>query len=138
MEIIHKIAAMVFKDDSFLMVRKKGKDVWTNLGGKPEKGETEEQTLLREIKEEVGCDAKIICKLGDFEAPAAMDDAIVRLSTYQVELLGKIDMTHDPDEELEEFGYIGKDYKSKGLQLPVSITEHVIPFCVRKGLLQWK
>ena len=137
MNIIHKIAAMVFKDDTFLMVRKRGKDIWTNLGGKPEDGETEEQTLLREIMEEVGCEAKIIKKLGDFEAPAAMDDAIVRLSTYQVELIGEIDMTHDPDEELEEYRYIGKNYEAEGIKLPVSIKNEIIPFCVKNGLLHW-
>ncbi len=39
------------------MVRKVGKDIWTSLGGRPEGNETEEETLLREIKEEnVGTD----------------------------------------------------------------------------------
>ena len=49
-KIIHKVAAMVFEDDAFLMVLKKGKDVWTNLGGKPEAGETELDALRREIR----------------------------------------------------------------------------------------
>lgn len=134
MKIIHKIAAMVIKDDSFLMVRKKGKDIWTNLGGHPEEGETEEQTLLREIKEEMGCDADILTKLGDFEAPAAHDDAIVRLSTYLVELKGDIHF-HDP--ELEEYRYIHKNYKDEGIKMPNSITERIIPFIIEKGLLKW-
>ena len=58
MNVIHKIAAVVIKDNGFLMVRKAGKDIWTSLGGKPEPGETEEIALMREIKEEVSCEAR--------------------------------------------------------------------------------
>lgn len=136
MEIIHKIAAMVIKESTFLMVRKKGKDIWTNLGGHPEEGEAEDQALLREIKEELDCGGKIIKKLGDFEAPAAHDNAIVRLSTYIVELEGE---PHIPpeEEELEEFRYITKNYKEEGIKLPASIEEHILPYCIRVGLLDW-
>ena len=134
MKIIHKIAAMVIRDDSFLMVRKKGKDIWTNLGGRPEENESEEQTLLREIKEELDCDGVIIRKLGDFEAPAAMDDAMVKLSTYLVELKGKMQIS---DPELEEYRFIGIDYKEQGIKLPESIEKQLLPFCIKDGLLNW-
>jgi 8-oxo-dGTP pyrophosphatase MutT (NUDIX family) len=134
MKIIHKIGAFVVEDNSFLMVRKKGKDVWTNLGGHPEEGETEEQALLREIKEELNCEASILKKLGDFEAPAAHDDAIVKLSLYLTELKGA-PVISDP--ELEEFMYISKDWKEKGLKLPASISEKVLPFCIEHKILNW-
>jgi 8-oxo-dGTP diphosphatase len=134
MKIIHKIAAMIVKDNSIFMVRKKGKDIWTSLGGKPEGDETEEEALLREIKEEIHCNAVIIRKIGDFEAKAVFDDAIVKLSTYLVELEGEI-MLDDP--ELEECGFITKDYKNSNIKLPPSIEEQIIPFCIKEGLLDW-
>ena len=134
MEIIHKIAGVVIKDNKYLMVRKKGKDIWTSLGGHPEAGETEEEALLREIKEEMGCSATIIKKLGDFEAPAAHDDAIVRLSTYLVTLDGPI-VFEDP--ELEEYRFIGSDYKEQGIKVPISIEEGVFPYCIKEQLLDW-
>lgn len=134
MKELHKIAAVVIKNNEFFMVRKVGKDVWSSLGGKPEAGETEEQALLREIREEIHCDAKIIRKLGDFSAKAVFDDAIVKLSTYLVELRGEIKLD---DPELEECAFIPKDYKKKGIKLPPSIEEHVLPFCIKKGLLDW-
>lgn len=134
MKEIHKIAAMVIKDNAFLMVRKKGKDIWTNLGGHPEGTETEEVALLREIREEMGCDAIIIQKLGDFRAPAAHDDAIVCLSTYLVELHGDI-VFNDP--ELEEYRYIPRNYQDLGIKLPTSIEEHILPFCIQGGILKW-
>lgn len=134
MKEIHKIAAMVIKDDAFLMVRKKGKDTWTNLGGKPEGDETEEEALIREVREEMGCETKILRKLGDFRAPAAHDDAIVCLSTYLVKLSGTI-VFNDP--ELEEYRYIPRNYKELGLKLPASIEEQIIPFCIKDGILKW-
>lgn len=134
MKEIHKIAAMVIQDDAFLMVRKKGKDIWTNLGGKPEGNETEEEALIREIKEEMGCGTTIIKKLGDFRAPAIFDDAIVRLSVYLVELNGDVIFA---DSELEEYRYIPKNYRELGIQLPPSVYNHIIPFCIQAGLLRW-
>lgn len=135
MKVIHKIAAMVIQDNSFLMVRKVGKDVWTNLGGKPEGNETEEEALVREIKEELNCESTIIRKIGDFEAKAVHDDAIVKLSTYLVKLNGT-PVISDP--ELEEFAYITADYRSKGIKLPPSIEEHILPYCIENKLLNWK
>ena len=134
MKTIHKIAAVVIQNNKFLMVRKKGKDIWTSLGGRPEDGETEEQALLREIKEEMGCNAKIEIKIGDFEAPAAHDDATVRLSAYLVTLEGEI-VFQDP--ELEEYRFLDKNYAAQGVKLPDSITEKIIPYCIQAGLLKW-
>jgi len=51
MKMIHKTVAIVIKDGKMLVVRKKGKEMWTGLGGRMEPGETEEECLLREIKE---------------------------------------------------------------------------------------
>lgn len=134
MNVTHKIAAVVIQDNKFLMVRKKGKDIWTSLGGHPEPGESEEAALLREITEEMGCGAVVVKKLGDFEAPAVHDDAIVRLAMYLVELKGEI-VFEDP--ELEEYRFLPKNYKDEGVKLPPSIEEHVLPYCIKEGLLRW-
>ena len=134
MQVIHKVAAVVIEEGTFLVVRKKGTDIWTSLGGKPEAGESEEETLLREIREEMGCAATMYEKLGDFEAPAAHDDAIVRLSTYRAALKRPI-VFEDP--ELEEYRFIGADYREQGVTLSASLAQHVIPACIERGLLSW-
>jgi 8-oxo-dGTP diphosphatase len=134
MKQIHKIAAIVIQNNSFLMVRKKGKDVWTNLGGKPEGNETEEEALIREIKEEVNCNATVLKKIGDFEAKAVFDDAIVKLSVYLVKLQGTPIIC---DEELEEVKFISKNYKSLGIKMPPSIEEQILPMLVKEKLLNW-
>lgn len=134
MKEIHKIIAIVIQDNKFLMVRKVGKDIWTSLGGKPEGNETEEEALIREIDEEIHCDANIIKKLGDFKAPAAFDDAIVKLSTFLVELKGEIKLD---DPELEECKFISKNYKEEGIKMPVSIEEQILPFLIVNKYLDW-
>ncbi|QQG39568.1 MAG: NUDIX domain-containing protein [Candidatus Aenigmatarchaeota archaeon] len=134
MKEIHKIVAIVVRDNMLLMVRKVGKDIWTSLGGKPEAGETEEEALLREIQEEVHCGGRVIRKLGDFSAPAVFDDAIVKLSAYLVELDGEPKLD---DPELEECAFIPKDYKEKGIKLPPSLEDEILPFLVGEKLLDW-
>lgn len=134
MNEIHKIVAIVIQDDKFFMVRKVGKDIWTNLGGKPEGDETEEEALVREIQEEIHCSATVVKKLGDFKAPAAFDDAIVKLSTYLVELTGEIKLD---DPELEECQFIPKNYKELGIKMPVSIEEQILPFLIENKYLNW-
>lgn len=134
MQIIYKIGAVVVRNNEFLVVRKKGKDIWTSLGGKPENNETEEETLIRETKEELNCGITIIKKLLDVCDKAVFDDAEVRLSFYLGELIGTPEVI---DNELDEFRFIGKDYKKGGIKLPPTLEEKVIPFCVENKLLNW-
>jgi 8-oxo-dGTP pyrophosphatase MutT (NUDIX family) len=121
-------------DEHYDFLQASGHLMWTSPGGRPEAGETEEVALVREIKEELGCDTRIVERLGTFEAKAVFDPGVVRLSAYLVELIGQLDMS---DPELEEFRFISEDYGRDGIKLPTSIEDQVIPFCVRRGLLQW-
>lgn len=134
MKEIHKIAAVVIQDNKFFMVRTVGKDIWTNLGGKPEGNETEEVTLLREIMEELNCDAEIIKKLADFKDKAIFHDTMVKLSVYLVNLKGDIKINYS---ELEECMFLPKDYKEKGIKIPRTVEEQIIPLCIKEGYLDW-
>jgi len=139
MKQIHKIIAIVIQNNKFLVVRKVGKEIHTNLGGRIEQGETEEECLVREIKEEMDLDSSVIKKLKDFHAKAIFDDAIVVLSAHLVELkeLPEQGNINHIDPELEEYRFIDKDYKEKGIKLPPSLEEQVIPFCIKENLLNW-
>ena len=129
MRLIHKTGAVVIKDNKLLCVRKVGKDKWTFLGGKMESGETEEECLLREIKEEFDCGAKIIKKIGDFEDEAMFDPgSIVKVSNFLVELEGDYKLI---DPELEEYKFIGKEHDEK----LGSIIEALFPILKKEGLI---
>ncbi|MDQ5950102.1 MAG: 8-oxo-dGTP diphosphatase, partial [Patescibacteria group bacterium] len=56
MQHIDKLALIEIQDRKILMVRSKGKDTWYIPGGKRDEGESDEEALIREIKEELGAD----------------------------------------------------------------------------------
>ncbi len=135
MDPIHKIGAIVIRDNRILMVKKAGKNTWTSLGGRIEAGESEEETLRREIVEEIGCQAEILRKLDDFFADAVHDQGRgLKLSLYLTELKGEIKVI---DPELEKAEFIGKDFQEQGIKLPPSYSQAVIPFLIKKGLIEW-
>jgi len=85
--------AVIEKDGNILLGRRKRgkflKGVWEFPGGTVEKGETFEQCLLRELREEFSADARImqfICSCDYDYSP----DFTVRLEAYRVRL--------DPDD----------------------------------------
>ena len=62
MKIIEVVAAVIKDNDKFLITqRAKGdfKGLWEFPGGKIEPGETHEQTIVREIKEELDADIEV-------------------------------------------------------------------------------
>jgi 8-oxo-dGTP diphosphatase len=84
--MIDKIAWLHLNDGQLLSTRSRGKDRYYLPGGKREPGETDAQTLLREIQEEltVALDPASLVYAGTFEAPAHGHPAgvLVRMTCY--------------------------------------------------------
>jgi 8-oxo-dGTP diphosphatase len=84
--MIDKIAWLHLHDGQLLSTRSRGKDRYYLPGGKREPGETDAQTLLREIQEEltVALDPASLVYAGTFEAPAHGHPAgvLVRMTCY--------------------------------------------------------
>ena len=59
-------------------------DLWDLPGGHCEPGETPEQTLVRELREEIGVTPTAWRPLGAFRAPAPGDDEPLTLHLYAV------------------------------------------------------
>ena len=49
------------------------KDYWALPGGRAETGETVEQTIIREVKEETGLDTAIVRKIGEYHEQGIQD-----------------------------------------------------------------
>lgn len=94
MAVIDKVAFLYLKDGKILSTRSKGKDKYYIPGGKREVGETDIETLVREVKEELSVDiiessAKFY---GAFEAQAhgKAEGVIVKMTCYTAEYSGEL------------------------------------------------
>lgn len=120
------VAAAIIQnaDNQLLLVRKKNTHFFMQVGGKLEPNETPEQTMLREIEEEIGSVATIQQFIGRFETRAANEENHLLVSyVYQVELA----QTPKIDAEIAEMKWIDLDADSQWLA-PLTI-EIVIPWC---------
>lgn len=112
MEIIDKLAWIYVEDGRVLAARSKGKDLFFIPGGKREEGESDEQALTREIKEELSVDLdpdslKFIKK---FEGPAyGKPEARLLMSCYLAEHKGEI----KPSAEIEELDWFKNKEKTE-------------------------
>ncbi|WP_046244168.1 NUDIX hydrolase [Hymenobacter terrenus] len=104
--MIDKIAWLHLLDRRLLSTRSRGKDCYYIPGGKRELGETDQQTLLREIKEEltVDLDPTSLVHMGTFSGPAHghPEGVLVRMTCYQAHYTGNL----QPAAEIEEVAWL--------------------------------
>lgn len=106
MKIIDKIAWIYIKDKKLLCTRSRGKEKYYSPGGKREQGESDEETLIREVKEEVSVDIKkeTIQYYNTFEAQAdgKEDGVMVKMTCYTAEYEGILQASS----EIEEINFL--------------------------------
>ena len=131
MRIIDKLAWIEIKSKSILSTRSYGKDKYYIPGGKRENGETDEQALCREIKEELSVDIKIdtIQFVGVFQAQAHGHPAgtIVQMTCYMADFTGKL----KADSEIEEIKWL--NYSDK--DLIAEVDKLIFDYLKENGLL---
>jgi len=70
-------AIIPFPQERILLVKRDTvpfKGYWALPGGRMDPGETIEQTIVREVKEETGLDVKVVCKVGEYREQGIKDD----------------------------------------------------------------
>lgn len=106
MTIIDKIAWIRLEDGAILSSRSRGKDVYYLPGGKREAGESDIDTLVREIREElsVAIVPDSIEHVGTFHAQAHghPEGTTVRMTCYSADYRGVL----QPDNEIEEIVWL--------------------------------
>lgn len=125
MNVITVAAAVILNEQNqLLLVRKKNTQFFMQVGGKLEVDELPEQTMLREIYEEIGTQATIQQFIGRFETQAANEANHQLVSyVYQVDL----DQVPKIDAEIAEMKWINLD-DDQTLLAPLT-KEVVIPWC---------
>lgn len=120
------VAAAIIQNEQhqLLLVRKRNTEFFMQVGGKLEANELPEQTMLREIKEEIGTQATIQQFIGRFETPAANEaDHLLVSYVYKV----KIAQAPHINAEIAEMKWIDLDAEQSFLA-PLT-TQVVIPWC---------
>lgn len=114
---IDKLAYIYLKDGKILTTLSRGKDTWYIPGGKRDGDETDEEALIREVKEELTVDLRpeTIRHYGTFEAQAhgKPEGTVVRMTCYEAEFDGEL----TPDSEIAELRFV--DYSWKQYSSPV-------------------
>ena len=130
MNVITVAAAIILDEQQqLLLVRKKNTQFFMQVGGKLEPNELPEQTMLREIKEEIGVDATIEQFVGRFETRAANEaDHLLVSYVYHV----SIDQLPRIDAEIAEMKWVSL-VASQAFLAPLT-TEIVMPW-VRQNLV---
>lgn len=125
MNVITVAAAVILNpQQQLLLVRKQQTQMFMQVGGKLEAHETPEQTMLREIQEEVGCEAEILQFLGRFETATANEPNHLLVSyVYEVQLKQEPQIAA----EIAEMKWIDLDDQTTPLA-PLT-RDIVIPWC---------
>ena len=109
---IDKLVWLYIQDGKLLSARSKNKTLFYLPGGKREVGESDEQALIREIKEEISVNLipNSIQYVETFSAPAdgKSSDTIVKLTCYFADFKGEL----CPDAEIEEIDFIGYENRT--------------------------
>ena len=130
MKVITVAAAIILDEQQqLLLVRKKNTQFFMQVGGQLELDELPEQTMLREIKEEIGVDATIEQFVGRFETRAANEaDHLLVSYVYHV----SIDQVPRIDAEIAEMKWVSLE-ANQAFLAPLTI-EIVMPW-VRQNLV---
>ncbi|WP_330180748.1 NUDIX domain-containing protein [Nocardia sp. NBC_01503] len=109
MRLIDTVAWVRIEGGRILCARPKGKDVFYIPGGKREGAESDLETLVREIDEEltVALLPESVVHVGTYEA--AIPDAVVRMACYTAEYSGTLAVSSEI-EEMAWFTYADRPH----------------------------
>jgi 8-oxo-dGTP pyrophosphatase MutT (NUDIX family) len=131
MKIIDKLAWIEIKDQSILLTKSFGKDKYYIPGGKRENGESDEQALVREIKEELSVDLKsdTLEFVGIFQAQAHGQPigTIVQMTCYMADFTGELKV----DNEIEDIKWLNYADKDKIAE----VDKLIFDYLKEKGVL---
>jgi len=134
MKKIFKVGAVIVSGRKFMVVREKGVKGYIMPGGRPEKGETKEDTLKRELKEELNADVKSFSSIGTMEGPSLKKDTWVVQDVFLTEITGDI----KPQSEIADMAWVDSsdEKQNKNIMLSPFIRKVLIPKLLEMNLIE--
>ncbi len=125
METVTRIAGIIIKDGKLLLLLGKNhKELWTP-GGRIEPGETDEECLKRELKEETGVNL-LSCKF--FKEYSGKSFYHPERTTIERVYIAEVEGQVKPDAEIKDFVWFSKeDFENKKYPMITSTQEALIP-----------
>ena len=131
MNEVDKIAFIHIVDGKILSTRTRGRNKFYIPGGKREADETDEETLVREVKEELDVHIirETISYLGTFKAQSdgATEGVIVKMTCYTAEYNGNLKASS----EIEELRWLD----TMDLDIISEVDKKIFAFLKTEGLL---
>jgi len=124
---IHKAAGVIIRDRKLLVSRSTGKDFFVAPGGKLEHGETSQEALKRELKEEqnIDIDVDALSVLGTFNAIAAGHEAQQQTLQMDVWVVSSYHGEPTPSAEIAENRWVNS--QTQDIELGSIFAHDVIP-----------
>jgi 8-oxo-dGTP pyrophosphatase MutT (NUDIX family) len=136
----NKVGLLSIVDNRVLFVRKKRLGALILPGGCLEPGETNEDCLRREIREELGPDVVLddIAYIGVYEDIAASDDPAVRKTVRIALYQGTLSGNPRASSEIVELVWLDQHSASEDwTALSPILRNKIIPDLIDRGMLAW-
>jgi len=130
--MIEKSAGIIIEDNKVLLVSGNSNLFFWLPGGKLEKGETPEDALKRELKEELDIELSYFKPYITYVSDQEEDGTIRKVYTFIIKYDGRI----NNQAEIDRIVWLSKeDFSKETIPLQSGVKIHLVPQLIKDGLL---